>query len=116
MALATVAASHCGRVLRINSADELPDDISGVVAVTAGASAPERLVEEVVRRLSPREGVDVVADTIEDEYFPPPPELREFLKSLAKVVDASFSPLADDSDPVATDRERSAATVLVATP
>ena len=29
---------------------------------------------------------------------------------------SSFSPLADDSDPVATDRERSAATVLVATP
>ncbi len=116
VALATVAASHCPRVLRVNSADELPDDISGVVAVTAGASAPERLVEELVRRLNPREGVDIVADTVEDEYFPPPPELREFLKSLAKVVDASFSPRTDDSDPVATDRERSAATVLVSTP
>src|SRR5204862_747966 len=34
----------CARVLRINSPDELPDDMSGTVAVTAGASAPEELV------------------------------------------------------------------------
>src|SRR5690606_4296857 len=33
------------RVLRINAADELPDDLTATVGVTAGASAPESLVE-----------------------------------------------------------------------
>jgi 4-hydroxy-3-methylbut-2-enyl diphosphate reductase len=113
VALATVAASHCPRVLRVNGADELPDDIDGVVAVTAGASAPERLVEEVLERLAPQHGVELVADAVEDEYFPPPPELRDFLKSLARLVDATFSPHDVESDPVAADRDRSAATVLV---
>jgi 4-hydroxy-3-methylbut-2-en-1-yl diphosphate reductase len=37
----------CERVYRINSVAELPSDLSGIVGVTAGASAPEELVEEV---------------------------------------------------------------------
>src|SRR5207248_5476588 len=45
VALEKVArAAGTKRVLRINSADELPDDLSGTVGVTAGASAPEDLV------------------------------------------------------------------------
>ncbi len=42
----------CPRVFRVNHADELPDDLHGTVGVTAGASAPEELVDEIVR--SPR--------------------------------------------------------------
>ena len=54
VALEKVArAGGCPRVLRINEADELPDDLSGTVGVTAGASAPEALVEEVIARLAP---------------------------------------------------------------
>jgi 4-hydroxy-3-methylbut-2-enyl diphosphate reductase len=54
VALASVAsASGCTRVLRVNGADELPDDLSGTVAVTAGASAPESLVTDVLERLNP---------------------------------------------------------------
>ena len=103
VALAKVAAnSGCPRVLRVNEAAELPDDLSGVVGVTAGASAPDRLVNEVIERLSPRHGVEVMAVTEEDEYFPPPPELRELLRHL------------DDryAEVLADDREVSAARVL----
>ncbi len=51
VALAKVArAAGCPRVLRINDATELPDDLTGTVGVTAGASAPEALVEAVVAR------------------------------------------------------------------
>ena len=52
--------SGCPRVVRVNDAAELPDDLSGTVGVTAGASAPEALVEEVVAALAPRDGVTEV--------------------------------------------------------
>jgi 4-hydroxy-3-methylbut-2-enyl diphosphate reductase len=67
----------CRRVMRINSATELPDDLSGTVGVTAGASAPEELVDAVLDRLAPREGIELVKVTDEDEYFPPPRAIRE---------------------------------------
>src|SRR5215203_2481483 len=67
----------CPRVFRINVVDELPDDLSGVVGVTAGASAPEDLVQAVVRYLDPKRGVETVRATEEDEYFPPPRNIRD---------------------------------------
>ena len=83
VALEKVArAGGCPAVLRVNEADELPDDLAGTVGVTAGASAPEALVEAVIARLAPAEGVTEVTVTTEDEYFPPPPELRELLRAV----------------------------------
>jgi 4-hydroxy-3-methylbut-2-enyl diphosphate reductase len=67
------------RVYRVNGPDELSDDLSGVVGVTAGASAPEELIEAVIARLAPADGVEEVRITDEDEYFPPPRELRDLL-------------------------------------
>ena len=52
----TARPPGAARVLRVNGADELPDDLPGVVGVTAGASAPEELVRAVVDRLAPRRG------------------------------------------------------------
>ncbi len=75
----TAVAAGCGRVLRVNSAEEVPDDLSGVVGVTAGASAPEELVESILAKLAPVSGVEPVEVTAEDEYFPPPRELRTLL-------------------------------------
>jgi 4-hydroxy-3-methylbut-2-enyl diphosphate reductase len=72
----------CERVLRVNVAEQVPDDLSGVVGVTAGASAPEELVEAVIARLAPRHGVEVVRVTDEDEYFPPPRNIRELQASI----------------------------------
>jgi 4-hydroxy-3-methylbut-2-enyl diphosphate reductase len=83
VALEQVARSFgCPRVIRVNDATELPDDLSGTVGVTAGASAPEALVQAVVARLAPRHGVQRCPVTVEEEYFPPPPELRELLRGL----------------------------------
>jgi 4-hydroxy-3-methylbut-2-enyl diphosphate reductase len=67
----------CPRVYRVNHVEEVPDDLTGVVGVTAGASAPEELVEAVITRLAPRHGVEEVSVTEEDEYFPPPRNIRE---------------------------------------
>src|SRR5438045_1171271 len=61
LALAKVArAAGCATVLRIDGPDELDADALGdarVVGVTAGASAPEDLVQAVITRLSPTDGV-----------------------------------------------------------
>ncbi len=83
VALEQVAVEFgCPRVIRVNDASELPDDLSGTVGVTAGASAPEALVQAVVDRLAPVHGVERAPVTVEEEYFPPPPELRELLRGL----------------------------------
>jgi 4-hydroxy-3-methylbut-2-enyl diphosphate reductase len=91
LALAKVAsAAGCPTVLRIDGPDELDADelvtdtvkSARVVGVTAGASAPEDLVQAVIARLAPTEGVVPVHVTEEDEYFPPPRELRELMATL----------------------------------
>jgi 4-hydroxy-3-methylbut-2-enyl diphosphate reductase len=88
----------CATVLRVNSADEVPDDLAGTVGVTAGASAPEELVDAVLARLAPVHGIEEVRITDEDEYFPPPRELREHLSA----------------EELAGDRRRAASDVLAA--
>ena len=86
LALANVAReAGCATVLRIDGPDELdlaalPAD--AVVGVTAGASAPEELVQAIITKLAPRGGVESVHVTDEDEYFPPPRELRELIPAL----------------------------------
>jgi 4-hydroxy-3-methylbut-2-en-1-yl diphosphate reductase len=114
-ALAKVArAAGSPRVLRVNSAAELPDDLTGVVAVTAGASAPESLVTEVLAALRPRHGVELVSPTVEDEYFPPPPELRATLRALGAIIDLVFDVRTTDDEPLSNDRHLTAAAVLEA--
>lgn len=112
LALAKVASASCGRVVRVNSPDQVPDDLSGVVGVTAGASAPDWLVQEIVKRLQPSGGVEPVHFTDEDEYFPPPPELRDLLRVAASALSVSFGTPPDESGPTAGDRAISAAEVL----
>jgi 4-hydroxy-3-methylbut-2-enyl diphosphate reductase len=88
IALAKVArGAGCERVLRVDGPDEIDPDALGdarVVGVTAGASAPEDLVQAVIERLAPTQGVETVHVTDEDEYFPPPPELRELAVAMQK--------------------------------
>jgi 4-hydroxy-3-methylbut-2-enyl diphosphate reductase len=101
----------CPRVYRVNNADELPGDLSGVVGVTAGASAPEELVESVIARLSPRRGVEEVRITDEDEYFPPPRNLRDLLTTLDLVATFVLGGSPTDRATV-NDREVEASDVL----
>jgi 4-hydroxy-3-methylbut-2-enyl diphosphate reductase len=120
VALEKVAlAFGCPRVVRINDASELPDDLTGTVGVTAGASAPEALVQAVVARLAPVHGVESAPITLEEEYFPPPPELREILRALETAVSLmAAAPVVDNAaeDTGATvlsgDRSTGAADVL----
>ncbi len=63
---------------------------SRIVGVTAGASAPDQRVREVIAAIGPTDGVAPLSITDEDEYFPLPPTLRRFVKTLQTVVEAAF--------------------------
>jgi 4-hydroxy-3-methylbut-2-enyl diphosphate reductase len=102
--------SGCPRVFRLNTADELPDDLHGTVGLTAGASAPEELVEAVIARLAPARGVEEVRVTTEDEYFPPPRNLRELIATVGLAVSLTLGRATGDFD----DRRLGASDVLVA--
>ena len=113
VALEKVARSAgCGAVYRVNRADELPDDLTGVVGVTAGASAPEELVREVVERLAPTNGIELMSVTDEDEYFPPPRELRELFSVLGALVGLALGAPPGDTGAFVNDRQEAASDVL----
>ena len=111
-ALARLATdAGCQHVVRVNTADELTDDLRGVVGVTAGASAPEQLVREVLERLAPTSGIELVRVTEEDEYFPPPRNIRE----LQTAIESASTVLLGGgvlSSPKMDDRSLSASAVL----
>ncbi len=103
----------CPSVYRVNSAEELPHNMQGIVGVTAGASAPEELVQGVLDHLAPSQGVEEVFVTDEDEYFPPPRNIREMQSS----IDTAITTMAGASvlsTPGMDDRALAASTVLEA--
>jgi 4-hydroxy-3-methylbut-2-en-1-yl diphosphate reductase len=79
---------------RIDSADDIEDEwLDGVVTVgvTAGASAPDHPVQEVIDRLAPTRGFELWSTTEEEEYFPLPPQLRAFVSTLQTLVEAGVT-------------------------
>jgi 4-hydroxy-3-methylbut-2-enyl diphosphate reductase len=78
----------CPQVFRVNSVDELPSSLHGTVGVTAGASAPEELVEAIIDFLAPVLGVELLRVTDEDEYFPPPRNIRELQAAIGTAAAA----------------------------
>ena len=79
--LAEIAEQHGRRAHLIDSASELRDEWfnpADTVLVTAGASAPEDHVQEVIERLRRTFGAEVETRTVREEHvnFPLPRELR----------------------------------------
>ncbi len=72
----------CKQVFRVNHASEIPYGLAGTVGVTAGASAPEELVNTVIEKLNPKSGVEELRFVVEEEYFPPPRELRPLIHAI----------------------------------
>jgi 4-hydroxy-3-methylbut-2-en-1-yl diphosphate reductase len=119
IALTKVAReAGCPVVLRVDGPDELDIGDARIVGVTAGASAPEELVESVIARLAPRHGVEVVRMTDEDEYFPPPRELRELIPALdavaALMLGGDVTAVRAPGGPFVDDRTLDASNVLAA--
>ncbi len=93
---ALVRVSHENGVAahRIDSAADIDPawlENASTVGVTAGASAPDHLVQEVIDRLDPSQGFELWSATQEAEYFPLPPQLRTFVSTLQTLVEAGVT-------------------------
>jgi 4-hydroxy-3-methylbut-2-enyl diphosphate reductase len=84
-----------------------------VVGVTAGASAPDQRVRDVIAAVDPDGGVELVRVTDEDEYFPLPPQLRRFMQTLSLMVEGGFACRTPGrAGPIENDRDFSATEAL----
>ena len=72
---------------RVNTTQEIDSlDLYGKnVAVTAGASAPDHIVQEIIKKLEP-EKTEFFENTNETEYFPLPKELRSNITAVSKFL------------------------------
>ncbi|MFQ5516866.1 MAG: 4-hydroxy-3-methylbut-2-enyl diphosphate reductase [Acidimicrobiia bacterium] len=64
---------------------------AGTVGVTAGASAPDQSVREVVEAIAEPGDVEELHVTSEDEYFPLPRSLRIMLAAVQSLVEGSVT-------------------------
>ena len=64
---------------------------AGFVGVTAGASAPEDIVQEVIQGCNPAHGFELMSVVEEEEYFPPPSQLRELVIDINYAIDKIFA-------------------------
>ena len=93
-ALVRVAEEAQTAAYRIDNAGAIRDEWladARIVGLTAGASAPDHLVQEVIDRIAPTEGFELFRVTDEEEYFPLPRQLRGFLSALQAAVEGGFT-------------------------
>jgi 4-hydroxy-3-methylbut-2-enyl diphosphate reductase len=120
-ALVRVARERGVAAHRIDSAADIRDEwlaSAQVVGLTAGASAPDHLVTEVIERIDPTLGFELLSVTTEAEYFPLPPQLRSFVTTLQTLVEAGFTARSNQHGLLEHDRDWSAseALTLIAVP
>lgn len=111
---AAAAGTPAHRIDTVNAIQ--PEWLDGVevIGVTAGASVPEHLVEELLDRLDPIEGRHLFRVTEEDEYFPLPRGLRAFVNTLGAALELGFTARANGSGPLHDDRRTLAADAMAA--
>lgn len=100
-ALVRVARENGVDAHRIDSADDITGSwLKGkkTVGVTAGASAPDHLVQQVIDRVNPSRGFELWKVTEEGEYFPLPPQLRSFVTTLQHLVEAGVTAKGQSGD------------------
>jgi len=95
-ALVNTVKSLQVNVLRINSVEELDDihELGENVAITAGASAPDHIVEQIIKKISPNV-IQHFTNIEENEYFPLPIELRKVRKNITTILYHIFPKLSE---------------------
>jgi len=104
-------------VYMLNNVDEIKKikNIGQKIAITAGASAPDHIVQEIINTINPRE-IDIFTSIEEDEYFPLPVELRKIYNNTAKLLNHIFpeAQKAKTSKIFSNDKEWTATDALLA--
>ena len=93
-ALVRVAEMAGARAYRVDGPGDVDPTWFGgddIVGVTAGASAPDQRVRAVIDAVAPGGTVEIVRVTDVDEYFPLPPRLRTFVKTVQSLVEGAFA-------------------------
>ena len=90
-ALVTSLANIDKKAYRVESSDDLKNiELDNKnIAITAGASAPDHLVQEIVDFVNSKNTI-FYNDTDETEYFPLPVELRDNINNLSNFISAMF--------------------------
>jgi 4-hydroxy-3-methylbut-2-en-1-yl diphosphate reductase len=114
-ALVRVARDLGVQAHRIDSATDIDPAwlaAAQVVGLTAGASAPDHLVQEVIDRVDAGLGFELLRVTDEDEYFPLPPQLRALISTLQALVEAMLTAPGGGVGWMEVDRDWSASDAL----
>jgi 4-hydroxy-3-methylbut-2-enyl diphosphate reductase len=115
-ALVRTAETAGTKAYRVDAAEAVDDawfEGAATVGITAGASAPDHLVQQVIDRVDPREGVELFQTVTEGEYFPLPRQLRGFVAALEHAVIGGMQARpSDDSGPLVRDRHWTATEAL----
>ena len=86
-ALVKMVESKNIKSYRIEDTDDLKNiNIDGNIAITAGASAPDHLVFDIIKELEPDQIIDFNHKN-ESEYFPLPKELRNNVKLISSFLE-----------------------------
>ena len=86
-ALVEMVKSNGCDVHRIENVDDLTDlNLNGNIAITAGASAPDHLVFEIIDHLNAKDLIEF-NHINEEEYFPLPKELRNNVKTISNFLE-----------------------------
>ena len=86
-ALVEMVKSNGSDAHRIENVDDLTDlNLNGNIAITAGASAPDHLVFEIIDHLNAKELIEF-NHINEEEYFPLPKELRNNVKTISNFLE-----------------------------
>ena len=113
-ALVKMVESKNVQAFRIEDTNDLKEiKINGNIAITAGASAPDHLVFNIISELKPTQIVDFEHKN-ESEYFPLPKELRNNVKLISSFLevfnDSEFVP--EKKNGISNDRNWSATEAL----
>ena len=113
-ALVKMVESKKVQAFRIEDTNDLKKiKIDGNVAITAGASAPDHLVFNIINELKPTQIVDFEHNN-ESEYFPLPKELRNNVKLISSFLEvfnqSEFVP--EKKNGISNDRNWSATEAL----
>ena len=85
-ALVKMVENNDVKAVRVESPDDIDNiELTNNIAITAGASAPDHLVYDIIKKLNPKDLIDFEFKD-EEEYFPLPNQLRKNISNISEFL------------------------------